>query len=62
MLKNRKIYHIFSESQHKDNFAKSAIKHIKCLIYSYMKSKHTKKWVDVFQKPFKQETNHLIQV
>ncbi len=50
MIKNRKIYHIFSESQRKANFAESAIKHLKHLIFSYMKSKHTQKWVDFFQK------------
>ncbi len=50
MLKRRNINHIFSELQHKANFAESAIKHLKHLTFSYIKSKHTQKWVDQFQK------------
>ena len=53
MLNNRGINHIFAQSQHKANFAESAIKHLKRLIYSYMKAKLTEKWVDVFYKTVK---------
>ncbi len=49
-MRNRNINHIFSESQNKANFAESVIKHLKHLTFSYMKSKHTQKWVDKFQK------------
>ncbi len=50
MLRNRNVNHIFSESQNKANFAESAIKHFKCLAFSYMKSKHTQKCIDQFHK------------
>ncbi len=68
MLKSQNINHYFSESQHKANFAESAIKHLKRLIFSYMKSRHTQKWVDQFQKIMETQnktfsrslnTNHL---